>query len=293
MKYFFTFLAIVLSSLLVVISTAPTSQSITESSTVFKQTPVQELIPSIDATISAVAAIIVEASSGAVLAAKNPDQRLMPASTTKMMTAYVALKAFSPEEIITITRAQDAIGKSTKFTIGEQYKVSEMLKATLINSGNDAALSLADHFPTGYQAFVDQMNLQGLKWGLKNTHFTNVSGVEEAGHYSSARDLAIIARHFMQIPELREIVGSSSATITSIDGKYTHRFQNTNELLDEIPRIIGIKTGWTDNSGECLVTYIDLDNDLILVVLNSKNRFDDTRTLIDWSSGLLPPGYIQ
>jgi D-alanyl-D-alanine carboxypeptidase (penicillin-binding protein 5/6) len=237
--------------------------------------------PSIPATISAQAAIIINASSGAVIAAKNPDIRLMPASTTKMMTAYIALKTYSPEEIITINRSQDAIGKSTNFTLGEQYLVIDILNAALINSGNDAALSLADHYPGGYSAFVDQMNLQALKWGLKNTHFTNVSGVEEVNHYSSARDLAIIANRFMQQPELREIVGKSSATINSIDGKYTHTFKNTNQLLGQIPGLIGIKTGWTDNAGECLVTYVQGNPDRIFVVLNSKDRFQDTKTLIE------------
>lgn len=240
----------------------------------------------ITATISATSAIIVDASTGAILAAKNPDQRLMPASTTKMMTAYIALRSYALDEVIPITRSWDAIGKSTKFTLGEQYQVIDILKAALINSGNDAALSLADHFPGGYPAFVAQMNTQAIYWGLKNTHFTNVSGVEEEGHYSSAADLAVIARYFMQEPILKEIVGQKTTIITSIDNKYRHQLTNTNELLGKIPGLIGIKTGWTDNAGECLVTYIDKDRDLIFVVLNSTNRFDDTRTLIDWSSDL-------
>jgi serine-type D-Ala-D-Ala carboxypeptidase (penicillin-binding protein 5/6) len=85
---------------------------------------------------------------------------------------------------------------------------------------------------------------------------------------------------------MREIVNQKTATITSIDGKYSHTFDNTNELLGQIPGIIGIKTGWTDNSGECLVTYVEGDRDLIVVVLNSSNRFADTKTLINWSSDL-------
>ncbi len=244
---------------------------------------------SITASISAEAAVIMDASSGAILAAKNPDLRLMPASTTKMMTAYVAFTQFQPDEVISITRAKDAIGKSTKFSLGEQYLMSDILQATLINSGNDAALSLADHYPGGYTAFVDQMNREVTKWGLKNTHFANVSGVEQTDHYSSARDLSLIARQFMQQPTLKQIVASASATITSIDGKYVHTFTNTNKLLGKIPGLIGIKTGWTDNSGECLVTYLDRDHDLILVVLNSLDRFKDTTTLIDWFSDLSLP----
>jgi serine-type D-Ala-D-Ala carboxypeptidase (penicillin-binding protein 5/6) len=243
-------------------------------------------IPAIDVDISAEAVVIFDPGQEVVLAANNPDLRLMPASTTKMMTAFVALQLFSPEEIITITRSQDAVGKSTKFTLGEQYTVIDILKAALINSGNDAALSLADHHPSGYQAFVDQMNLQALKWGLKNTNFTNVSGLEEPNHYSSAKDLAIIAQKMMQEPKMREMVNQKTATITSIDGKYSHTFDNTNQLLGQIPGIIGIKTGWTDNSGECLVTYVEGDRDLIVVVLNSSNRFADTKTLINWSSDL-------
>lgn len=242
--------------------------------------------PPLISQITASAAVVMDASTGAILAAKNPDQRLMPASTTKMMTAYIALKSYSPEEIITISRSQDAIGKSTKFTLGEQYQVNDLLQAALINSGNDAALSLADHFPSGYHAFVERMNLQALKWGLKNTHFTNVSGVEEDNHYSSAYDLAVIAHHFISEPLLRQIVGLPQATISSTDQKYSHTFENTNELIKEIPGVIGIKTGWTENAGECLVTYLDADPDLILVVLNSNDRFQDTRNLIDQFSDL-------
>jgi D-alanyl-D-alanine carboxypeptidase (penicillin-binding protein 5/6) len=285
MKWFILAISIIIPAIILSIPSQPSTYKVQGKPIV---NPVKSIAiePPLPATISAQSAIIIDASSGAVLAAKNPNQRLMPASTTKMMTAYTALNTYSPEEIITITRSQDAIGKSTKFTLGEQYTVIDILNAALINSGNDAALSLADHYPSGYQGFVDQMNLQALKWGLKDTHFTNVSGVEAVDHYSSAHDLAVIARHLMQQSVLREIVGKSSSTIKSIDGKYSHTFENTNQLLGQIPGLIGIKTGWTDNAGECLVTYVEGDPDRIFVVLNSADRFQDTKKLIEQSLDL-------
>lgn len=233
--------------------------------------------------ITAKAAIVIDASTGAILAAKNPDMRLMPASTTKMMTAYVALQNYQPDEIVTIARSQDAIGKSTHFTVGDQYTVADMLKAMLINSGNDAALALADHHPNGYHHFVAHMNLQAQSWGLKNTHFTNVSGVEEDDHYSSAKDLSVIAMHIMQLPQIRSIVNQFQASITTIDGKHTLRFESTNKLLGQVDGLIGVKTGWTDNAGDCLVAYVHRHRDIITVVLGGTDRFGDTKTLIEWA----------
>lgn len=236
------------------------------------------------ASVSAQSYIIYDVASGQTISEKNSDKRFMPASTTKIMTAQIAMNEYDPEEILTVSRASEAIGHTVDFEIGEQFRVSDMIKAMMINSGNDAAVSLADHHPRGYQAFVSLMNQKAISLGLKNTHFSNVSGVEADDHYSSAHDLVTISVEAMKSPVFRDIVGTKTATITTIDGKRIHPLENLNQLLWDVPGVIGIKTGWTEMAGDCLVTYVSRDyHDLIVVVLNSKNRFADSTTLINWA----------
>jgi D-alanyl-D-alanine carboxypeptidase (penicillin-binding protein 5/6) len=231
---------------------------------------------------TAKAFVVYSPTTQTMLLKENEHLRLMPASTTKMMTALIAITDYDEDEVITITRAVDAIGKSTKFQPGQQFTLESILKAALINSGNDAALAIADHHPHGYQGFINRMNQQVQSWGLKNTHFANVSGVEQANHYASASDLSFIAHQLISRPELATIVSQNTASIQTIDGKQEIYLKNTNELLDEIEGIKGIKTGWTENAGECLITYIDRDFAIITVMLHSQDRFGETKALIDW-----------
>lgn len=231
---------------------------------------------------TASAFVVYSPTTKTFLLKKNEHLRLMPASTTKMMTALIAVNDYDQNEIITINRAVNAISKSTKFELGQQFTLESLIKAALINSGNDAALAIADHHSLGYQGFINRMNQQAQSWGLKNTHFANVSGVEQEDHYASAADLAIIADHLISNPFLASIVTQNNATIHTIDGKKTIVLKNTNELLSQIEGIKGIKTGWTENAGECLVTYVDRDFDIITVMLNSQDRFGETQKIIEW-----------
>ncbi len=235
------------------------------------------------ATVTAEGLIVYDIQSHQVVYGKNEHIRLMPASTTKMMTALVAMDEYDPEEIITVSRAAEAIGHSVDLTQGEQFTVIDLITAMLINSGNDAAMSLADHHAGGYQTFVDLMNRKAISFGLKNTHFSNVSGVEADDHYSSAADLAVIATHVMDNSVLKKIVGTKEMTITTANSKAIHTLKNLNQLLWDVPGVIGIKTGWTELAGDCLVTYISRDHDIITVVLNSRDRFADSKAIIDWA----------
>jgi len=234
-------------------------------------------------SISASSYVVYDVDSSQVVTGLNQDLRLMPASTTKIMTAIIAKEAYAGNEVVTISRAVNAIGHTVDFVPGEKITVDSLLKSMMINSGNDAAMALAEHHPGGYQAFVDAMNRKSKHLGLKNTHFSNVSGVEADDHYSSARDLAIIAEFAMKNQDFREIVSTKTSVIYSVDKQVTHKLENLNQLLWDVPGVVGVKTGWTELAGDCLVTYIDRDHDLIFVVLKSRDRFADTRTLIDWS----------
>ena len=235
------------------------------------------------ASISARSFVVYDVTSGQIIAAKEPNLRLMPASTTKMMTALIALQEYNPVEVVTLSRATAAIGHTIDFVPGEQITVLNMIKAMLINSGNDAAIALADHHPAGYDTFVKLMNQKAVSWGLKDTHFSNVSGVEADDHYSTASDLAVIANELMKNDVLREIVDTKTAIVKTVDGKISHRLENLNKLLWDVPGVIGIKTGWTEVAGDCLVTYIHRDHDIITVVLKSDDRFKDSSDLIKWS----------
>jgi D-alanyl-D-alanine carboxypeptidase (penicillin-binding protein 5/6) len=235
------------------------------------------------ASLSALSFVVYDVASGQVVVSNNPDQRLMPASTTKMMTALVALDEYSPDEVITLSRATEAIGHAVDFKPDEQLIAIDIIKAMMINSGNDAAVALADHHPLGYQSFVMKMNQRATSLGLKNTHFSNVSGVEADDHYSTASDLAVIADALMENITLREIVGTKMTKVKTIDSKITHSLENLNQLLWDVSGVIGVKTGWTEMAGDCLVTYVSRDHDIITVVLKSSNRFEDSRKLIEWS----------
>lgn len=239
--------------------------------------------------ISAEAQVVFDVATQTIVYGVNESKRLMPASTTKMMTALIALEEYDLDEIVTISRAANTIGHVIDFYPGEQLRVLDLITAMMVNSGNDAAFALADHHPNGYQAFVNLMNRRALQLGLKNTHYSDVSGVEVEDHYSSAADLAVIANIAMKNQLFRNIVATKTASISSIDGRYSHLLKNLNQLLWDVSGVIGVKTGWTENAGDCLVSYVSRDRDLIFVVLQSQDRFADSIALIDWTYNHLVP----
>lgn len=233
--------------------------------------------------ITATSAIVIDLDSAAVLYQKQPDTRQLPASTTKIMTALVALNEYQMSDIVTITNENQSVGNVAELYPGEQLTVKDLLHALMISSGNDAAVALAQHHPDGYFGFIKRMNQLAKDLQLRNTHFTNASGIEDPQHFSSARDLAILTKHILTYPLIIELTSTPTTTITSIDGKYSHYLQNTNQLLTFVPGMYGVKTGWTLNAGECFVGYVNRDNRrIITVVLGSNDRFGETAQLIDW-----------
>jgi len=246
-------------------------------------TAIPEIVLSPPASISAEAVVAYDVSGSKIIAGKNEHERLMPASTTKMMTAMIAMEEYDPEEIVTISRAAEAIGHAIDIVPGERLLVIDLIKAMLVNSGNDAAVSLADHHPGGYQTFVNLMNRKAVALGLKDTHFSNVSGVEAGDHYGSAYDLSLIANELMKNPTLKGFVGAKEDVIYTTDKQIVHKLKNLNELLWTVPGVIGVKTGWTEVAGDCLATYVTRNgHDIITVVLKSKDRFADSTILIEW-----------
>lgn len=235
-------------------------------------------------SVTAQAAIVIDKESGTVMYEKNADTKLYPASITKMMTALVASEIYPLTEVLTVTEESEAIGSSIDLQRGEQMTVENLIKGLLVKSGNDAAYTLANLAPGGYDRFVELMNQKAKEWNMTNTTFTNVSGVEEEGHVTTVRDLATLEKIAMEHELFRNTVKLPRIQITDITGTITHDLESTNQLLGVVPGIEGVKTGFTNQAGECLVTQTTRDgHTIITVVLNSADRFGESQQLIEWA----------
>jgi serine-type D-Ala-D-Ala carboxypeptidase (penicillin-binding protein 5/6) len=234
--------------------------------------------------VLAQAAFVIDAGSSEVLFESKADTPLFPASTTKIMTALVVLESMQLDTVVTITAAPAQDGSHMGLLVGEQIQVWDLLAGLLIASANDAADVLSRNYPGGASAFIDRMNAKALELGLTRTHYTNVIGYSELGHMTSVRDLAILAREAMQHPDFSHFVGIKAHTVTSVDQTIIHTLKTTNELLGVFDGMEGIKTGWTEEAGECFVAQATRGNQTIVTaLLASPDRFGETKRLLDWA----------
>lgn len=223
-----------------------------------------------------------DVSSRAVLFSKDSDSPIYPASTTKIMTALVVLRHYPLDEVVAVDQSFPE-GQSIGFVPGEKMTVEKFLYALLVESGNDAAEILAEHYPGGRSAFVAEMNRLAGEFQLQHTHFANPTGLDEDNHYSSAADLARLADIALHNSLFARIVSTENTFVSTVDSSQTHFLSNTNKLLGKIPGVLGVKTGFTDKAGESLVTVVSRDNrETLFVVLGSTDRFGDTEKLIKW-----------
>jgi len=233
--------------------------------------------------LTARSAVVIDVNSKTILYVKNPDLKLLPASTTKIMTALVALDAYPLDKVITIDSVHQT-GQVMKLQSGERITVQNLLYGLLVQSANDAATVLAQSYSGGEDAFIEAMNQKVKNLGLSNTNFTNASGLDAYGQYTTAHDLALIAAAAMGNPVFSTIVGTLGITVADVNGTIIHDLETINELLGKVPGLAGVKTGWTELAGECFVAYVSRgDRDLITVVLGSGNRFGETASLINWA----------
>ncbi len=235
-------------------------------------------------SIRASAAILVEAVSGMILYAKNEHQRRGPASTTKIMTAIVALEKGNLEEIVRISpRAARTGGSSLWLKAGELIPLRELLEGMLLRSGNDAAVALAEHIAGSEGAFVELMNRKAREIGALNTNFRNTHGLTAPNHYSTAFDLAQITRYGFTNPEFSRIVGAKEEAVEWFLGEKTRTVRNTNRLLWSFAGADGVKTGTTNRAGYCLVASATRDGrKFISVVLNSPDRWGESARLLEY-----------
>jgi D-alanyl-D-alanine carboxypeptidase (penicillin-binding protein 5/6) len=240
--------------------------------------------------VRATAWVIVDAETGLYLAGKNPDKRLPIASTTKIMTALLALEdgANLNEEVAISGQAERFVGftySNIGLIEGERLSVKELLEAALIPSGTEAVYALAEHLGDGsVDGFVEEMNQKADAMGLRNTHFENPAGIDARGHYSSARNLAAMARAAMEYPLFADMVDSEEATIRTQNREI--EVLNTNNLLYIYEQANGIKTGTSPKAGPCLVASATSgDESYIAVVLDAAGeeyRFEAARTLLEY-----------
>ena len=231
--------------------------------------------------------ILMEAATGKVLAEKNADKRLPPASLTKIMTGYAVYRALEDDSIsledeVEISEAAWRMGGSQMFLeVGDRVTVDKLLDGLVVQSGNDAALALAEYVGGSETAFVEQMNFYAQELGLENTRFENPEGLNRETHYSSARDIAKLSRAMIQgFPKRYERYSKREFTYNDI------RQYNRNDLLYATDYLDGIKTGYTSEAGYCLATSGVRDGTrLISVVMGEPSpnaRESSSRALLSW-----------
>ncbi|MBU0974919.1 D-alanyl-D-alanine carboxypeptidase [Patescibacteria group bacterium] len=214
---------------------------------------------------------------------KNGERVLLPASTTKIMTALVARQEYKLDDVFTIPDIFQIDGYSIGLFKGEKMRVDQLLKAALIQSSNDAAYTLALNHPNGLDGFVKLMNQKVADFNLKSTYFENPAGFDNDSQRSSAHDLAIISKEFMKDDFLREVVGAKEDIISDESGVYKHYLYSTNEFLGVDESVVGIKTGTTEGAHQVLITQFNReDRNILIIVMGSDDRYEETSQLIDW-----------
>lgn len=226
--------------------------------------------------VSATAAVLADADSGQILYEKNADRRMLIASTTKIMTALVALEHSQLQDTLTVKPEHMAEGSSMYLRPGEELTVETVLYGLLLCSGNDAALALADHCGHGVERFVAWMNEKARELGMTDTSFANPNGLDDENHYSTARDMARLAAYAAHNHTFVRLCSTASVTI----GERTMR--NHNKLLGQIDGCVGMKTGFTKAAGRTLVSCARRDGRcLVAVTLQDGNDWADHAALYD------------
>ena len=234
---------------------------------------------------SAVSAILICTDGNRVLYEKNADERLAIASITKIMTAVIALEyAETDDRLITFDDTMRAEGSSLYLENGDKLRLTELVKGMLCVSGNDAANAAAIGVAGSYEAFAELMNKKAAEIGMTNSHFVTPSGLDAEGHYSTARDMALLCAYAMKNRSFADIVSQKSLDVSfEYPSDKTRHCVNHNRLLSDYEGCTGIKTGYTDKAGRTLTSCACRDGvELIAVTLNDRNDWADHTTLFDY-----------
>ncbi len=236
--------------------------------------------------VSAWGVIVMDDNSKVIVLSKIPNLRFSLASTTKIMTALIALEYYKPNDILTI-KADSVEGSIVGFKKGEKISFESLLYAMLLPSSNDAALAIAQNFEGGEKEFIKKMNQKALSLYLFNTHFSDSYGLNDSDNYTTVFDLAQLASYASKNPIISDIVSTKIKIISNADNTNRYLLKNLNKLLG-IYGVNGIKTGYTEAAGLCLVTYADnFGHEIVAVVLESNERKIDMIQILDYSFGRL------
>lgn len=248
----------------------------------------QALAPTIswsaEPKISADAAVLMDADTGQIYYAKNPDKQRAPASLTKIMTTILAIELANFNDVVTVSkRAQNIyIGQQIDLKEGEKIKLEQLVKAALLYSANDSTVAIAEHVGGSHDQFVQLMNQKALTLGLLDTRFINTNGYSVPNHYTTAYNLALLTKYALNNPTFAQIVKTKETTIHWEDSDRTRDIRNTNQLVRE-GYADGVKTGTTARAGNCVIASATRNNQqLIAVVLHSRNRFKDAEKLLEY-----------
>lgn len=242
--------------------------------------------------VPAPSAILMDAATGTVLYEKNADEKLPPASVTKIMTLLLVMEALDSgrigwDDMVTASEAAAAKGGSQVYLeVGEQMSMDEMLKSVVVSSANDCATALAEHVAGSEAAFVEKMNARAAELGMENTHFVNCTGLDDgenaSEHLTTARDIAIMSRELLTHEEIKKYTTIWMDTVRN--GQFG--LSNTNKLVRFYEGTTGLKTGYTSTAGHCLSASAERDGmELIAVVLHcesSTDRFRSAKALLDY-----------
>jgi D-alanyl-D-alanine carboxypeptidase len=246
--------------------------------------PLTSLDPGDAPETSAITWILYDDTNGVVLSERGADEERPMASVTKVMTALVVREHTELDDVVLISTTAAATGEAEiGIHPGELWTVQDLLAAAMVRSGNDAAVALAEYVGGSVEEFVVLMNAKAAALGLEHTRFANPHGLDDEGHYSSARDLLVIAQTALQDPAISRLARTKVVKFRDDPEGVPRRAENTNVLLGAYPGVIGMKTGYTSDAGRVLIATAEQDGRrLISVVMGSEDHFADTRELLDW-----------
>lgn len=244
--------------------------------------------------ISARSALVYDLTTSKILYEKNSKERLPMASITKIMTAIIGLENEKKDNEYLVTKENLVGENSMGLSEGEVLTLEELLYGLMLNSGNDAAETLASNYPQGRDKFIEAMNNKVRALGLSDTNFTNPTGLEGDGRqYTTAYDLLVITKYAMRFPLFRRIVAAFNHYIPKTETHKEYFLENETNLLTSYPGVFGVKTGYTPEAGLCLVTYLRYErHELIGIILGSDNRREEMKELLDYGlkiQNITPP----
>jgi D-alanyl-D-alanine carboxypeptidase len=234
--------------------------------------------------LTAESVMIRDLESSAPIYELNTHIHLRPASITKLMTALVVLDQYNLDTILTVGKLETVKDEADMgLQLGDKINVKNLIYGLLIPSGNDAAYTLAYNYPGGIENFVSSMNEKAKELHMEDTHFDNPSGLDSPTHYTTSHDLSLLAMEVLKSDFLSNLIKTRYTTVSDITGERIYKLQNVNQLLGLTYGVDGIKTGFTDEAGQCLITSATRDGHRVMVVLlKSQDRFGESAKLVEW-----------